>query len=171
MKEISFTLDQNKSISQYILSKGLSFQTKYEDPYNLSSAKTNSKHSQKENNGSSNFLSNFWNRLISKPESFSQHPSTEISKILEEEKGVSASKMINTVLSQKLNLDINSAELLDAAKKSNQIFHEDFPGDYILEYMGDRLGLFLWDISYDSNGKANVEYKFRPKIKSFKGLF
>jgi len=170
MKEISFTLDQNKSVSQYILSKGRSFQTQYEDPYNLESVGTN-KFSSNENSGSFNFLTNFWNRLISKPESLSQVSNTKISEILKEEKGVCSSKMIKTVLAKELNLDINSQELLIAAEKSNQIFHEDFPGDYILEYMGNRLGLFLWDITYDASGKANVKYNFKPEIKSFKGLF
>ncbi|TVZ27535.1 hypothetical protein JM83_2583 [Gillisia sp. Hel_I_86] len=171
MKDISFTLDQNNFVSHYILNRGLSQETENEDESSSSFAQTFNKNSQKENAGGSNFLSNFWNRLISTPESFSQHSSTSISTILEEEKGISSSNMINTVLSQKLNLEPNSTALSEAAQECNKIYHEDFPGDYILEFRGDRLGIFLRDLCYDANGKAMVEYIFKPEIKSFRGLF
>ena len=116
-------------------------------------------------------LSQFWNLLIAKPESLSQKLNSCISEILEEEKGISANEMITKILSEKLSLEQDSAEVLEAVEKSNQIYHEDFPGDFILEYNGTRLGLFLIDVCYDSSNEATPIYRFRPNLKSFHGLY
>ena len=56
-------------------------------------------------------------------------------------------------------------------RNSNKIFHEDYPGDFILEYQGKRLGLMLLDTCYDSNSEAKLIYRFNPNLKSFQGLF
>lgn len=122
-------------------------------------------------NGFSEYLNQFWNRLVAKPESFPQQPSSCISEILAEEKRISANEMIAKVLSDKLKLAQDSEEVLKAVKESTQIFHEDFPGDFILEYNGTRLGLFLLDVCYDSGSNAVPIYRFRPNLKSFNGLY
>ncbi len=119
----------------------------------------------------SDHLSHFWNLLIARPESLSQKPNSCISEILEEEEGNSAKEMITKILSEKLSLEKDSAEVLKAVEKSNQIFHEDFPGDFILEYNGTRLGLFLSDVCYDSSNEATPIYRFKPDLKSFNGLY
>lgn len=122
-------------------------------------------------NGFSEYLNQFWNRLIAKPEGTSQPPNSYISEILEEEeKKISANKVIAGVLSDRLKLAKNSAGVLKAIKESTQIFHEDFPGDFILEYKEKRLGLFLLDICYNSNHDAIPVYRFRADLKSFDGL-
>ncbi len=166
----SHSIGQSKVVSHFIFNKIFSFKTENKNEAStLSIQKKND--SQNENNRSFNFLGNFWNKLVSNPESLSQNPNIEVSATLEEKKGVSSSKIVRSVLAQKLALENNSTELLKAVEKCNKIFHEDFPGDFILEYNGNRMGLFLMDICYDSQGKANVDYKFKPNIKSFRGLF
>lgn len=116
-------------------------------------------------------LSQFWNLLVARPESLSQKPNSCISEILEEEKGISANEMITKILSEKLGLEQDSAEVLNAVEKSNQIYHEDFPGDFILEYNGTRLGLFLSDVCYDSSNEVTPIYRFKPDLKSFHGIY
>lgn len=123
------------------------------------------------NKSTSKYLNRFWNRLIGNPESFSQHPNYYISDILEEEKNICANEKIASILSDKLNLAQNSDELYKAVKNSIKIFHEDFPGDFILEYNGTRLGLFLLDICYDLNNNGTPVYRFKSNLKSFDGLF
>jgi len=119
----------------------------------------------------SDHLSQFWNMLIARPESLSQKPNSCISEILEEEKGITANELILEILSEKLCLEQDSSEVLKAVEKSNRIYHEDFPGDFILEYNGTRLGLFLIDICYNSSNEDTPVYKFRPNLKSFNGLY
>jgi len=114
-----------------------------------------------------NFQNYFWNRLVSKPQSFSQKPNTSIISLLEEENGISASPFIRSVLSEILELLIDSEKLLDAMQNSNKIFHEDYPFDFILEYQGNRLGMMLLDICYDSNSEGKLIYRFNPNLKSF----
>jgi len=117
------------------------------------------------------FLNNFWNRLVTKPEAFKQQINTSVYHLLEEERGLAASNLIQTVLAKHLNISTASGELNKATLKSNKIYHEDFPGDFILEYNGDRLGLFLLDICQDSKGNHTTNYQFKSHIKSFKGLY
>lgn len=166
----SHSIEESMAFSHFIFNKIFSFKIENENNASESSIQTK-RNSHSENIGGSYFLSNFWNKLVAYPESFNQTPNIDISTLLEEEKGISSSKLVSSVLSQKLTLANNSTELLIAVEKCHKIFHEDFPGDFILEYNGNRLGLFLMDICYDSQGKANVEYKYKPEIKSFKGLF
>lgn len=118
-----------------------------------------------------NFLNNFWNRLVSRPQSFPQKPNASISSLLEEENGISASPFIRSVLAGILELPIDSKKLSNAMQNSNQIFHEDYPCDFILEYQGKRLGMMLLDIYYNSNSEAKLIYRFNPNLKSFQGLY
>lgn len=118
-----------------------------------------------------NFLNYFWNRLVSKPQSFPQKQNTSISSLLEEEKGILASRVIRSVLSEILEFPIDSKNLTNAMQNSNKIFHEDYPGDFILEYQGKRLGMMLLDTCYNSNSEAKQKYRFNPNLKSFQGLF
>lgn len=119
----------------------------------------------------SNPLTNFWKKLIFKPDIFPQSPNTSIYNILEEEKGEMATNVISSVLSKKLELSLNSAALALAMENSIKIFHEDFPWDFILEYNGERLGMVLLDICYNSNNEPVPIYRFNPYLKSFQGLF
>jgi len=117
------------------------------------------------------FLNDFWNRLVSKPQSFPQNRNASISSLLEEEKGILISRFIGSVLSGILELPLDSKKLSNAVENSNKIFHEDYPFDFILEYQGKRLGMMLIDISYNSKSEAKLIYKFNPNLKSFQGLF
>lgn len=116
------------------------------------------------------YLNRFWNRLVVTPRKLDEKPSSPISEILPQEKKNLADRMIVKVLSAKLKLTKDSAEILKAKKESTKIFHEDFPGDFILEYNGTRLGLFLLDTCYDADNNATQVYKFRSDLKSFNGL-
>ncbi|MGA8855252.1 MAG: hypothetical protein WB492_13840 [Christiangramia sp.] len=116
-------------------------------------------------------FSAFWEKLIHKPHSFTQTPNTSISTIMQESGGISTSGIIKSILSEKLNLPKDSEALIEAIEKSNKIFHEDYPADFILEYQGERLGMALLDICYDSNRQPKPVYKFNENLKSFSGLF
>ena len=118
-----------------------------------------------------NFLNNFWNRLLFKPQSFPQKQNASISSLLEEEIGILASRSIKSALAETLELPIDSKKLFNAIQNSNKIFHEDYPGDFILEYQGKRLGMMLLDICYNSNNEAKPVYRFNPNLNSFQGLF
>lgn len=118
-----------------------------------------------------NFLNYFWNRLVCKPHSFPQKQTASISNLLEEEKGILASRFIRSVLSEILELPIDSKKLSNAMQNSNKIFHEDYPGDFILEHQGKRLGMMLLDTCHNSDSEAKLIYRFNPNLKSFQGLF
>lgn len=126
-----------------------------------------------ENTGNyhSSSFTDFWKKLIFQPESFAQPQSTSIYNILEEEKGELAGSIVSSVLSRKLELSTNSTALLKAIEKSIKIFHEDYPWDFIIEYNGERLGMVMLDICYNSSNKAIPIYRFNPQLKSFQGLF
>ncbi|WP_026839410.1 hypothetical protein [Gillisia sp. JM1] len=166
----SFSIDQLKANSHFIFNKIFFFKNEIEQKASSLNVekKTNSYNWKIEGIET---LNSFWNRLVSDPESFNQNLGENISTILEKEKMLSASLKVQSVLSRELLLANNSELLLNAIEKCNKIFHEDFPGDFILEYNGNRLGMFLLEICYDFQNKANIDYKFNPEIKSFKGLF
>ena len=121
----------------------------------------------------SNFsnLTAFWKRLVSKPQSLPQSANSSISSILEDEKTISPTQIIKTVLSKKLELPIDSIKLSIALEKCNKIFHEDYPFDFILEYEGKRLGMILLDRCYNSENEEKLIYRFNSDLKSFEGLF
>ncbi|HKL36800.1 MAG TPA: hypothetical protein VJ899_10955 [Salegentibacter sp.] len=125
------------------------------------------------NKTKSNFsnLTAFWKRLVSKPQSLPQSSNSSIISILEEEKNISPTQIIKTVLSKKLELPLDSIKLSKALEKSNKIFHEDYPFDFILEYEGKRLGMILLDRCYNSENEEKLIYRFNSDLKSFEGLF
>jgi hypothetical protein len=118
-----------------------------------------------------NSLINFWNRLIFKPKSITQKPNASIFSILEKEKNKLTTDIVKSILSKKLNLSMTSPDLSLALEKSNKIYHEDFPWDFILEYDGERLGIVLLDFCYNSNEESIPIYRFNPDIKSFRGMY
>ena len=129
-----------------------------------------------ENNNSkkSNMFSiliSFWNRLVAAPKNFPQAAHTKISCLLETEKVALADKKTKSVLAKILDLPIDSEKLIKAAAKTNKIFHEDYPFDFILEYQNKRLGMMLLDVCYNEKNQEKIGYKFNPELKSFKGLF
>ncbi len=121
--------------------------------------------------GQFKLLNDFWKRLIFRPTSFPQNPNSNISNILEEETGMMASESIKSVLSNHLDLPIESKNLSEIINNTFKIFHEDFPFDFILEYNGKRLGMMLLDRCNNSNGEEKLIYRFQPHIKNFRGLF
>jgi len=168
----SYSLNQTRSIYNFIKSKALSFQSKQKlGPLDISIQK-NRINTSNNDARKSDSLSDFWNRLVTTPKSYQHNPNATVSLILQKEKDISASKIIKSVLSRKLGLLNNSKAIQqEVLEKCHKIFHEDFPGDFILEHNGDRLGLFLMDTCYDTHGKAHINYKFEPSIKDFSGLF
>lgn len=171
MKIDSYLLDENKVLNNFISEKISFFKNPTGREGNLSPLQVKKTGSDKEDSGKANFLSIFWNKLIKTPQSYIQKPNTDISKILSEENGLCSNNLLSSVLSNKLEIPENSSALKSALEKCNKIFHEDFPGDFVLEYSGDRLGMFLVDICYDSQGNSKLLYRFRPEIKNFRGLF
>lgn len=120
--------------------------------------------------GQHNYLNKLWKRLIFRPLSFSQDHNTPIINILKEETNLLASNSIQSVLSTKLELPINSKKLSEVIKDTFKIFHEDFPWDFILEYRGERLGMMMLDKCLSSSGEEKLIYRFHPHLKSFRGL-
>lgn len=125
---------------------------------------------KKNNSCAKSIFGEFWDRLLYKPQSFNQNPNAVISSILLEEKGIAATEVIKSVLSRRLNISKNSTRINNAIKETRKIFHEDFPADFILEYQGERLGMMLLDICYDSNKNPQPVYRFNTNLKSFKGM-
>ncbi len=110
----------------------------------------------------------WWERLITAPESFSQSDDTPLSKmVIQKESQIYENELVNGVMSRFLNLAVDSVELSRAVKKSNKIFHEDFPGNYILEYNGKRIGMFCLRAEAGLNNSLDVGYEFYPKVQSF----
>ncbi|PRX41208.1 hypothetical protein [Salegentibacter salegens] len=118
-----------------------------------------------------NNLTAFWKRLVSRPQSLPQTSNSSISSILENEKNISSTQIIKTVLSKKLELPLDSIKLSKALEECNKIFHEDYPFDFILEYEGKRLGMILLDRCYNSKNEEKLIYRFNSNLKSFEGLF
>lgn len=116
-------------------------------------------------------LKYFWNRLLFLPESFTHPPQTPINNIWLEETGISEVRLVRSVLAEKLGLPYNSTKLYIALEESHKIYHEDFPGDFVLEFKGERLGMAILDICYNINQVASPIYRFNPEMKNFKGLF
>ena len=115
-----------------------------------------------------NSFSDWWQRLIHDPESFPQSEDTPVGNmVMQKESQIYENELIKNVLSRFLNLANDSVEVLRAMKKSNKIFHEDFPGNYILEYKGNRLGMFFLRTAKGLNNSYDVSYEFNPKVKSF----
>lgn len=121
--------------------------------------------------GSFNCLNNFWNRLISETLSFPHTPNSSISSMLDDEKELLVSHAVRSVLSNHLELPLDSKKLFKLTQECNKIFHEDYPFDFILEYQGKRLGMLLLDKCYNSENQEKLIYRFNPKLKSFDGLF
>ncbi|UJH91732.1 hypothetical protein LZ575_03350 [Antarcticibacterium sp. 1MA-6-2] len=117
-----------------------------------------------------NFLNSFWKKLTSSPENFPQTPNSKISNILEENTRELTSKATKRVLANKLELSIDSIHLAKAINDSFEIYHEDYPYDFILEYKGERLGMMLLDKCFNSYGEVKLVYRFNPDVKSFQGL-
>ncbi len=151
----------------YFLEDDLKSNTLFEKPFHgISSAVKPAKRLK-----NSNFLNQLWKKLIFNSLSFPHNPNSEISSILSEETGALAFEATNSILSKKLDLPMHSKDLLKANEDSVQIYHEDYPYDFILEYCGERLGIMILDKCFDSNGEAHLTYRFNPQIQSFRGLF
>ncbi|MDT0675851.1 hypothetical protein [Autumnicola musiva] len=112
-----------------------------------------------------------WKKLIACPENDPHDGESTIYDIVQQEGNISLYQLINNVLAEKLNIAHDSPELEAAIHDSNKIFHEDFPGDFILEYEDDRLGMFLLESQKKLDqveSDEEVTYTFRPDYKSFK---
>jgi len=170
MERTAYIIDQSTAVTGYILNEKLNFRSNFRVAKSDRSTKRTTNFSYKNILRSYQFINNFWNKLISKPDSFGAEMNPDIFQILNEDQGSSATKMITTVITQKLQNSIKSTNLREVIANCNKIFHEDFPGDFILELNGNRMGMFLFDVCYDSNGKPNVNYKYKPEMNSFKDL-
>lgn len=110
----------------------------------------------------------WWDRLRSEPGSFAQSDDTPIgTMVLQKESQIYENELVESVLGNFLNLDIGSVELARALKKSNKIYHEDFPGDYILEHNGKRLGMFSLKSEQGIHSAVDVSYEYYPGVKRF----
>ncbi|MDT0686043.1 hypothetical protein [Autumnicola psychrophila] len=119
-----------------------------------------------------NSFLNTWQKLIDAPQSFPEQELTPVSTyVIREDSQQAEESMLREILCNTLNLESGSYELTQALEVTNKIYHEDFPGSYILEYKGDRLGMFFLDIRKRVNGISEVNYEFLPQVKTFKYLF
>lgn len=112
-----------------------------------------------------------WQRLIAIPESFPQDANTPISDfILQKEIHFLINDMNKAVISAHLQDTGEQDNIAETNKSSTKIFHEDYPGSYILAYNKKRLGMFRLSICRRDNGTYEMSYKFDPTILSFKEL-
>ena len=160
-------ISMNSGNNSYLLDEDIQYNKVFEKLFNDFSTLLK----PKKNIRNSNFLNNLWRKLVSDPSSLTQNQNPAISNILEKETGSLVSDAVNSVLSEKLELPTNSKKLSVANEESIKIFHEDYPGDFILEYKGERLGLMMLDKCFNSKGEAHLIYRFNPQIQSFRGLF
>lgn len=113
-----------------------------------------------------------WQRLIAFPESFPQDAKTAIGDLgLQKENLLLENNMIKGIISAHLEEADGQDNITAAIESSTKIFHEDFPGSYILTYNRKRLGMFRLSICKNDNGTYVMSYKFNPKITSFKELY
>jgi hypothetical protein len=123
------------------------------------------------NNLVNSFL-NTWRNLMESPQIFPEQEETPISAyVINDNSKEEEEQMLSEVLCNSLNLESGSYSLSQAIEATNKIYHEDFPGSYIVEHQGERLGLFYLNIRSRVNGTSEVNYEFLPKVKSFKYLF
>ncbi len=118
------------------------------------------------NSGSVNLSSFFgkWRRLITNPFKDNHQEEATIYDIFKEDMPIH--ELVKMVLVQKDKLHASAQELQDAVLESNKIFHEDYPGDFILEFKGERLGMFI--LNNPRAGEEALNYIFKPGLKSFK---
>ena len=109
-----------------------------------------------------------WQTLIMNPLYFSYDSETSVEDvILREQSKFHETQMLKMVLSKEFDFDLNSIEVLNATKNCRKIFHEDYPGNYILEFQGNRLGMFELSICKNSLNEYNLKYHFKSNIKRF----
>lgn len=61
-------------------------------------------------------------------------------------------------------------ELLLAVQKCTKIFHEDFPGNYILAYKGKKLGMFVLKCIPESSDSYALTYFYHADLTDFNYL-
>ncbi|MDT0688822.1 hypothetical protein RM549_03450 [Salegentibacter sp. F188] len=119
----------------------------------------------------SSFL-NAWQKLIDSPQTFPEQEETPVATyVINDNSKEEEEQMLSEVLCNSLNLEPNSAASWEAIKATNKIYHEDFPGSYIIEHKGERLGIFFLTIRNRVNGISEVSYEFLPNVRSFNYIF
>lgn len=119
-----------------------------------------------------NSFLNAWQKLIDSPQVFPEQEETPISVyVITENSKQEEEQMLSKVLCKSLNLASGSFALKQAIETTSKIYHEDFPGSYIVEHKGERLGMFYLNIRNRVNGASEVSYEFLPNVTSFKYLF
>ncbi|MCM4156117.1 hypothetical protein [Gramella sp. AN32] len=115
-----------------------------------------------------NSFYNTWRTLVMNPLSFSYNNKASVEQIiLQEESKFHETEILKIILSKELDLPIESNYLKNKIADCNKIFHEDFPGNYILELNGSRLGLFVLSICKNNSGNFNLRYTFKSDVTRF----
>lgn len=108
-----------------------------------------------------------WNRILIQSDYFKVSDKTPLSKLVSGENIIHKERtMVKRVLSEKLDMPMGP-EVTNIAKSCKRIFHEDFPGHFILEYNGKRLGMFFLNFCKEREGVFNLSYHFKKDLKSF----
>lgn len=108
-----------------------------------------------------------WNRILMQSDCFKVSDKTPLSILVPGVNIINREHaMVRRVLSEKFDIPVGP-ELISISKSCNRIFHEDFPGHFILEYKGKRLGMFFLNFCKEREGVFNLSYRFKNDLKSF----
>lgn len=110
----------------------------------------------------------FWQNLIVHPESNKGSDKTPLtSLIIKKEGSIYESNFLHEVLAENLQLVETDPEVDKAVKQCTKIYHEDYPGSYVLAYQGKRLGICFLNVIKGVNNTVEVSYQFNSKITRF----
>lgn len=89
-----------------------------------------------------NSFYSFWQNLILHPKSVNDGDETPLTSLIIKKEGhIYESKFLHEVLAETLQLGETDPAIDQAIKQCTKIYHEDYPGSYVLAYQGKRLGL------------------------------
>nr|WP_031425155.1 hypothetical protein [Flavimarina sp. Hel_I_48] len=109
-----------------------------------------------------------WQNLVSNPESNEEADEALLTRfILKEEGAIYENDFLWKVLMDNLKLSEDSEELNHAFQNCTKIYHEDYPGSFVLMHNGRRLGICFLNIEKGINDTVEVSYQFNSNLTSF----
>lgn len=108
-----------------------------------------------------------WNRILMQSDCFKVGDKTPLSILVPGESIIKKEQaIVKRALAEKFDMPMGP-EVTNISKSCNRIFHEDFPGHFILEYKGKRLGMFFLNFCEEYEGVFKLSYRFKNDLKSF----
>ncbi|HEA31084.1 MAG TPA: hypothetical protein ENH91_14015 [Leeuwenhoekiella sp.] len=119
-------------------------------------------------NNMMNSFNSFWQKLILSPESNKEADNTSLNQlIIKKEGSIYENDFLRGVLAETLQLDEKSSLLNKALDTCTKIYHEDYPGSYVIAYEGKRLGICFVNVEKGVQDTVEVSYQFNPNLTRF----